>query len=245
MAETTKLGLIDWETGDTTQCTAVTASSGNTVTAATASKLHGTYGGRIYLAGTTNVCYYYKTLAENQAKLYIRKYLNINTIINPATTSYLVPLDIRYDASVQLSYIRMSVNTDGVVTLDRLVYKTSGGSGYEALSSVLTVGQTYRLELLWDYNAGSNTVQTWLDGTSLASKTAISQSTWQYATRGYGGINNYSGGVLGSGSIIFDDDFNMDSSAIGAYADEEVGSTIAGSILNSKTLKSVTLGRII
>ena len=234
MAESEGLGLINFETGDTSQCDLIETGTDNTFAASTASALHGSYGGELTFGGTINNNYYDLNDFGDQSIIYVRKYFYISSLAASAAC-WCQMLRIAQDDTT-VAYIRVSSTTGGTCTIDRLYYY-NGSLPYLSVSVSVSKETLHYVELGWDYNSGSSNYYYYFDGTLVGSTTGIAQTDYQYINEAYGGLHAIGGGYITG--TIYEDDFKIDSSYIGAYSESGTSIDVSDDFSMSETVSIV------
>lgn len=223
MAETTGVALIDFETGDTSQCTSVVEEGSNTFAAGAGGALHGSYGGIATFDGTNNDAYGVKTF-DAASEMYARCYLKFSSDYDSNTGLGAV---LGFNSEL-LAVARITTYDSGTgLTWRRLYYRTDAGETYTALGDAVTLDQTYLLEIHFKAASGDGNndgeIHCWIDGTEEVALTNVDNDTITVDRLSFGQFNAQ---VPTVGSIIYVDDVKMDTSRIGAYSDAGGGSVV-------------------
>lgn len=231
MAETGGWFVIDAETGDESQFSSSPTEEGsNTFEASADAKNNGSYGFKLYFAGSDDECYAVKTFDGAKTDVYVRAYVNLNS---PTIGQYesVFLLTIR-DGATRLAYVGANKGTSDTGNPTRWIIggqSLDGGVSSEgfALSSWL------RIELRWYAGSGGadGGIQCWVDG-------QLAYSEFDTDLTAYAAddvlVGNDFNGTAPSESTIYIDDIKADGSAIGEYSDAGAGGSIVPIVLNMR-----------
>ena len=217
MAESAGILLLNAEDNSVSGLT-ITEEGSNNLTIAAGAALHGSLGYNFSYDGTNNLLYFQRAFTAG-ADIYMRFYFYIPSAFS-SNTSYLTLGGLYYNNALGVACYVRCYYTGGNFTLDRLYYTHNGGSAYVILSGTITRDTLHYLELRYKSGAGDGEVECWLDGTSKGSATSLTNNTYQAS---YALIGNVAAGIPTTDADLFFDDIKVDSSYIGAYADETTG----------------------
>lgn len=217
MGEATGLFLSNFETGNCSALTALVTDGSCTFSATSSAALHGAYGARATYDGAYNDSNGYISFTAT-TELYSRTYFKLNSTFNGDAGLFIL-FCLQLGTGNRL-YCRGAVS-GGVVTFNRFYHYGDAGSLFATISQTVSLDTTHYLEFHFKAatSAGANNgiAEVWYDGTLLASVTNVDSDT---VTIDRVTIGQRGAFIPTNTSYIDFDDFKINSSYIGAYADQ-------------------------
>jgi hypothetical protein len=221
MAESTGILLLNAEDNSESGLT-IKEEGSNNFSITTGAALHGTYGYNFAFDGTNNELHAIKSFTAG-VDIYARCYFYIPSAFS-MNASYLSLLALRDNTSNYACYLRLSYS-GSTLTTNRFYYRTNAGTSYVNLTNTISRDVLHVLEMRYKSGSGDGAVELWLDNTSIASASALTNNNYQASSVRMG---NTEAGVPTSSSAFYMDDIKVDSSRIGAYADLSGGGSLVG-----------------
>lgn len=229
MSESSGIALYNFEDNSLSSWT-ITEEGTCDMAVSSSAKSHGSYGCRFNFDGTNNECHGYRSFTAG-ADIYARCYFYIPSSFS-GSVSTLNILSLDYSTSALAVRPVFYIQSGGNIVLYRLYYYTNSASIYQDLTqTVITRDAWHHVEVRHKTGNGDGIASMYYDGNLITEISGLTNNNYQ---AGYVRIGNIRASVPTSGSYFDVDDVKINSSYIGAYAEESTTNYIPGIVNNYK-----------